>query len=121
VIVTRTDKRALFPVKLSLVAEVARCHLFGLLALATAGAAAQTMGDLAAFREAGAAVGPGGDVGGVSGGRGLFITPTLSSNLTLTDNVNLSSTNKQSALILGITPGISLGWQLGRNQGSLSY
>ena len=51
----------------------------------------------------------------------MFITPTLSSNLTATNNVNLSSTDRQSALIFGITPGISLGWQLGRNQGFLSY
>jgi uncharacterized protein (PEP-CTERM system associated) len=94
-----------------------------MLALVGAGATAQPMNlnDLAAFRAPGAPVGPGGGDQGGGGSRRLFITPTLSSNLTLTDNVNLSSTSKQSALILGITPGITLGLQLGRNQLSVNY
>lgn len=99
--------------------------LLWLLACLASGAGAQTqlINDSAAYGGLGSAVGSGGEGGGGGGGggRGLFITPTLSANATLTDNVNLSSTNKQSALILGLTPGITLGWQLGRNQGFLNY
>ena len=49
--------------------------------------------------------------------RGFYITPTLSANATLTDNVNLSATDKQSDLILGISPGIQIGGQSGRVRG----
>lgn len=109
------------PVKREIAARIAGRHWFGLLALVAGGASAQMFEDAAAFRDPGTALGAaGGDVGS-SGGRGLSITPTLSANLTATNNVDLSSTNRQSALILGITPGITLGWQLGRNQGFLNY
>ena len=102
-------------------ARAAGCQLFGLLALVASGASAQMFEDAAAYRDPGAAAGPQGGGGSSSGGRGLYLTPTLSSSLTATNNVNLSATNRQSALILGITPGVTLGWQLGRNQGFLNY
>lgn len=107
--------------KRGIAARLAGRQLLGLLAFVATGAGAQMFEDAAAFRDPGTALGtPGGDVGS-SGGRGLYITPTLSANLTATNNVDLSPTNRQSALILGITPGITLGWQRGRNQGFLNY
>jgi hypothetical protein len=106
------------PARYRLAAQVAGRHLLWLLVwvVTSAGAQSQLLNDSAAYRNAGASVAPGGGGGGAGGGgsRGLFITPTLSASATLTDNVDLSSTDKQSALILGITPGITLGWQLGR-------
>ncbi|HOM15235.1 MAG TPA: hypothetical protein PLB41_18185, partial [Rubrivivax sp.] len=114
-------RRGASTAKRRIAARTAGRRLFGLAALVATGASAQMFEDAAAFRDPGSAPGQavGGGVG--SGGRGLYVTPTLSANLTATNNVNLSSTNQQSALILGITPGITLGWQLGRNQGYLNY
>jgi len=64
--------------------------------------------------------GAGAGVGG-SGGRGFYVTPTLAANATLTNNVNLSATDKQSDLILAISPGIQIGGQSGRVRGFLNY
>lgn len=98
-----------------------------LLALAAAGAMAQGMGS-------GLGLGYGGDSGslhsatpsfggggGGSGGRGFYIVPTFSANATLTNNVNLSATDRESDLILGLSPGIQMGGQSGRVRGYLNY
>jgi uncharacterized protein (PEP-CTERM system associated) len=53
--------------------------------------------------------------------RSVYVIPTLSATLTATDNVNLSATDKQSALILGVTPGIQIGGQSGRVKGFFNY
>lgn len=63
----------------------------------------------------------GGDAGGPSGGRGFYITPTLTATATLTNNVNLSDTNKKSDLILALSPGVQIGGQSGRVRGFLNY
>jgi hypothetical protein len=66
--------------------------------------------------------GRGGAEGGQTGGSGFRITPTLSAQLSLTDNVNLSATDKQSQFLLGVAPGIQIsGGSSGRIRGSLSY
>lgn len=56
-----------------------------------------------------------------SGGRSFYMTPTLVVGTTLTNNVNLSATNKESDLILDVRPGIHLGGQSGRVRGYLDY
>lgn len=56
-----------------------------------------------------------------SGGRGFYITPVLGATTTLTNNVNLSATDKQSDLILTVSPGIQIGGQSGRVRGFLDY
>ena len=94
----------------------------GLLALAAVGAAAQTFD------------GPGSGYGGLptgaertagaptsGNGRGFYITPSVGVQATLTDNANLSATNKQSDLIASITPAIQMGGQSGRVKGFLDY
>lgn len=53
--------------------------------------------------------------------RPFYLTPTLSGNLTATDNVNLSASDKQSDLILQLSPGIQLGGRSGRVRGFLNY
>lgn len=101
--------------------------LCGLLALAAAGASAQGLnsglgfgygGEGGSLHEGGASFGGGGTG---AGGRGFYITPTLAANATLTNNVNLSATDRQSDLILGVTPGIQIGGQSGRVRGYLNY
>jgi uncharacterized protein (PEP-CTERM system associated) len=96
--------------------------LCGLLALAAMGASAQMFdvptSDYGAL-PSGSSRGSDGSTSG--GGRGFYITPSVGVQATLTDNVNLSSTNKQGDLIASITPAISLGGQLGRVRGYLSY
>lgn len=102
--------------------------LCGPLALATAGAAAQGMGDGLGFGYGGdggslhsspsSALGGG---GASSGGRGFYVVPTFGANATLTNNVNLSATDKESDLILGLSPGIQIGGQSGRLRGYLNY
>jgi uncharacterized protein (PEP-CTERM system associated) len=106
--------------------------LCGLLALAATGAIAQGMtGGMGSglgvgnggVVEAGFGSGGTGATGGSggTGGRGFFVTPTLAANATLTDNVNLSATNKQSDLLLQLSPGIQIGGQSGRVKGFLNY
>lgn len=95
-----------------------------LLALAAAGAMAQGMGS-------GLGMGYGGDGGSLhsatpsgglgSGGRGFYVVPTFSANATLTNNVNLSATDKESDLVLALSPGIQMGGQSGRVRGYLNY
>ena len=53
--------------------------------------------------------------------RPFYLTPTLSGNLTATDNVNLSASDKQSDLILQLSPGLQLGGRSGRVRGFLNY
>lgn len=53
--------------------------------------------------------------------QGFFITPTLSVGATLTNNVNLSATNKESDLILDVMPGVRIDGQSGRVRGFLDY
>lgn len=65
--------------------------------------------------------GAGAGAGG-GGGGGFHVTPTLSAQFTLTDNVNLTATDKQSQLLFGLAPGIQIsGGSSGRVRGSLSY
>jgi len=112
-----------------------RCHakaaalpLVGLLAVATAGAAAQGFGSnlgagygsASGNLHSGSGGGGGGGAGG-AGGRAFYIVPTFSANATLTDNVNLSATDKQSDLFIGVSPGIQMGGQTGRIRGYLDY
>ncbi len=67
-------------------------------------------------------IGRGGRGGaGDSGGRAFYITPTLSANTELTNNVNLSANNPESDLIVGISPGIQIGGQTARVRGFLDY
>lgn len=54
-------------------------------------------------------------------GRSFYITPSVAVQATLTDNVNLSATNKQSDLIASIIPAIQMGGQSGRVKGYLDY
>ncbi len=72
--------------------------LCGLLALAAVGAAAQISMQP---RTMGVACGGGRTADGSTsrGGRGFYITPSVAVQATLTDNVNLSATNKQSDLM----------------------
>lgn len=49
------------------------------------------------------------------------ITPTLTLNVTATDNLELSDTNKQSSLITNISPGISIDGSGGRAKLRLNY
>ncbi|HMO46554.1 MAG TPA: TIGR03016 family PEP-CTERM system-associated outer membrane protein [Rubrivivax sp.] len=124
-------------------ASAARRPLCGLLALAAAGAAAQGLGGggvglgsggLGMGSDLGLGYGNAGGnlhqgaVGGSragstpeSGGRAFYIVPQLAVGTTLTDNVNLSATNKQSDLILEVMPGVHLGGQSGRVRGFLDY
>jgi uncharacterized protein (PEP-CTERM system associated) len=109
-------------------ASAASRPLCGLLALVAAGAAAQGMGsDLGigygpgGFLDSGSGRGGGGASSSGSGGRAFYMVPTFSSTATLTNNVNLSATDKQSDLILGISPGIQIGGQTGRIRGFLDY
>lgn len=98
--------------------------LCSLLALAAAGAAAQGMGSSLGFGyggEGGSLHSAGSTSAGGSGGRGFYVVPTFSANATLTDNVNLSATDKQSDLLIGISPGIQIGGQSGRVRGYLDY
>lgn len=103
------------------------CSVF---ALAAAGAGAQDMGsglgmgyggDGGSLHSATPSLGGGGGGGGGSGGRGFYVVPTFSANATLTNNVDLSATNKKSDLVLGVSPGIQLGGQSGRVRGFLNY
>lgn len=109
-----------------------RCHakaaalpLVGLLAVATAGAAAQGFGSNLGLGYGSSSGnlhdGGGGASASGSGGRAFYIVPTFSANATLTDNVNLSETDKQSDLLLGVSPGIQMGGQSGRIRGYLDY
>jgi uncharacterized protein (PEP-CTERM system associated) len=101
--------------------------LWGMLAVVAAGAAAQTgglgFGDWNTAITTGATGGrpptPGGSLG--NGGREFYLVPTLSSTMTLTDNVNLSATDRQAGLNLSVTPGIQIGGQTGRVRGFLDY
>jgi len=106
--------------------------LCGLLALAATGVGAQGlsggMGNNLGIGYGSASgnihdvgTGGGGGVGSGSGGRAFYIVPTLSTTATLTDNVNLSATNKQADLILDVRPGIQIGGQTGRIRGFLDY
>lgn len=103
--------------------------LCGLLALAAAGAGAQ---GLSGGMGSNLGIGYGSDSGNIhgvaggggasgSGGRAFYIVPTFSTTATLTDNVNLSATDKQSDLFVGISPGIQIGGQTGRIRGYLDY
>ncbi len=56
-----------------------------------------------------------------AGGRPFQLTTSLGANLTLTNNVNLTATDKQSDLILGLFPGIQVAAQGGRIRGYLDY
>lgn len=56
-----------------------------------------------------------------TGARAFYVVPTVSSSLQLTNNVNLSATDKQSDLILNISPGIQIGGQSGRVKGYFNY
>ncbi len=106
--------------------------LCGLLAITAAvGAAAQDfsggMGSSLGFGYGGeggslhgAGLGGGASADG-SGGRGFYLTPTLGATAMLTNNVNLSATDKQSDLILSVSPGIQIGGQSGRVRGFLDY
>jgi uncharacterized protein (PEP-CTERM system associated) len=51
----------------------------------------------------------------------LRITPTFSAQLTLTDNRDLSATNRESDAIVQVSPGISMRSAAGPVQGSLDY
>ena len=93
-------------------AVVGRRPLCGCLALAAVGAAAQTAGAPASV-----VIDP--PSSGV--GQSYYLTPTLRTTLELTDNVNLSATNKQADLILAVTPGVRLGGQSGRVKGFLDF
>lgn len=53
--------------------------------------------------------------------RGLTLTPTLSIQQTVTDNVDLSATDERSEAITMISPGVSMTARSGRVQGSLTY
>lgn len=53
--------------------------------------------------------------------RGLTVTPTFSVQQTVTDNVDLSATDKQSEAITTVSPGVSVTARSGRVQGALSY
>ena len=106
-------------------ASAASRPLCGLLVLVAAGAGAQGMGSELGFGYGNASgtlhsAGGAGSAGG-GGGRALYITPTLSVGATLTNNVNLSATNKESDLILDVVPGIQIGGQTGRVRGFLDY
>lgn len=101
--------------------------LCSLLALVAAGAAAQDWGgglglgyggDGGSLHSSG---GGGGGAGASGGGRGFYVVPTFSANATLTDNVKLSATDKQSDLLLVAQPGIQIGGQSGRVRGFLDY
>lgn len=113
-------------------ASAASRPLCGLLALAAAGAAAQGLsGGLGMGSDLGLGYGnPGGNLhqGAVGGGRSadsgarpFYIVPQLAVGATLTNNVNLSATNKESDLILHVMPGVRLGGQSGRVRGYLDY
>ena len=94
----------------------------GLLALVAVGASAQMFdasgSDYGALPAGSARTGDGSTSGG---GRGFYITPSISAEATLTDNVNLSATDKQADLLLSISPSIQLGGQSGRLKGFLDY
>jgi uncharacterized protein (PEP-CTERM system associated) len=98
--------------------------LCGLLALAAAGAAAQTADapnlgyGVLPMTGAGARAA---DAPTSGNGRGFYITPSVGVAATLTDNVNLTSTNKQADLIASITPAVQIGGQSGRVKGFLDY
>lgn len=97
-----------------------------LLALAAAGAMAQGMGSSLGLGYGGDSgslhsATPSFSGGGGSGGRGFYIVPTFAANATLTNNVNLSATDKESDLILALSPGIQMGGQSGRVRGFLNY
>jgi uncharacterized protein (PEP-CTERM system associated) len=100
--------------------------LCGLFAVAAAGAAAQGFGSQLGIgygADGGVLPGVSGGAGvqGVTGGRGFYIVPTLSTNATLTNNVDLSATDRQSDLLLGVSPRIRIGGQSGRVRGYLDY
>lgn len=56
-----------------------------------------------------------------SGGGALSMQPRLSLSQTLTDNLRLSSQDKDAALITTVAPGISISRNSGRIKGSLDY
>ena len=64
--------------------------------------------------------GPGADIPG-SGRPGRWLQPTLDASATLTDNYRLSSTNRQSDLVLQVSPGLRLNSSTGRMRGFLNY
>ena len=65
-------------------------------------------------------VGPGADLpGGNRAGR--WLQPTFDATVTLTDNYRLSSTQKQSDLVLQVSPGLRLNSSTGRMRGYLDY
>ena len=109
-------------------ASVVLRPLCGLLALGVGGAVAQDLnsglgfgygGEGGSLHSPGPGLGTGG--GGGGGGRGFYVVPTFSAIATLTNNVNLSATDKQSDLILGLSPGIQMGGQSGRVRGFVNY
>lgn len=115
-------------------ASAASRPLCGLLTLAAAGASAQglSVGGMGSslgldYGNAGgnlhASVGQysGGGSAPESGGRAFYLIPTLRVGTTLTNNVNLSATHKESDLILDVIPGIQIGGQSGRVRGFLDY
>ena len=96
--------------------------LCGLLALAAMGAAAQVFDDpTSGYGTLPSAGARSSDVSTAGNGRGFYITPSVGVQATLTDNANLSSTDKQSDLIASITPAIQMGGQSGRVKGFLNY
>jgi uncharacterized protein (PEP-CTERM system associated) len=112
--------------KMGLLVSAAIRPLCGLLAFAAAGVGAQGLGGLAIGYGGGDGYGGSdlarsGGTGGGGDGRAFFIAPSLSARATLTDNVNLSATNKQSDLLLAFTPRIQIGGQSGRVRGNLDY
>ncbi|MDE2276760.1 MAG: TIGR03016 family PEP-CTERM system-associated outer membrane protein [Burkholderiales bacterium] len=54
-------------------------------------------------------------------GQGLTVVPTFGLTETLTNNFNLSSTNRQSESITQISPGVQISKRSGRVSGSLNY
>ncbi|MDE2565371.1 MAG: TIGR03016 family PEP-CTERM system-associated outer membrane protein, partial [Burkholderiales bacterium] len=54
-------------------------------------------------------------------GQGLTIVPTFGLSETLTDNSNLSASNRQSESITQISPGVQISKRAGRVSGSLNY
>jgi len=113
---------ALFSTMFRTRAKHAGRPLCGLLSLAAVAAAAQGIdGPTSAY----GALPSGGerpsDASSTGNARGFYVTPSVGVQATLTDNANLSSTDKQSDLIASITPAIQLGGQSGRVKGFLNY
>lgn len=95
--------------------------LCGLLAVAAMGAAAQVFDDPTSGYGTLPSQAQSTNASTVGNGRGFYFTPSVGVQATLTDNANLSSTDKQADLIASITPAIQMGGQSGRVKGFLNY